>query len=77
MKTVAQKMGIKEHAATYLVNAPQDAIDALHFPDVEVVKTPKGELDYIHLFVKQQSEQAAIFPKLKKLLKLDGMLWVS
>ncbi len=77
MKTVAQKMGIKEHAATYFVNAPQEAIDALHLPDVAVVKTAKGELDYIHLFVKQQSEQAAAFPKLKKLLKLDGMLWVS
>ena len=77
MKTVAQKMGIKEHALTYFVNAPQEVVEALQLPDVEVVKTSKGDLDYIHLFVKQQSEQEANFPALKKLLKLDGMLWVS
>ncbi|MCT1530552.1 hypothetical protein M3B46_06060 [Sphingobacterium daejeonense] len=29
------------------------------------------------MFVKTQAEQTDIFPKLKKHLKLDGMLWVS
>lgn len=77
MKTVAQKMGIKENSKTYFMNAPNDAIEALNLPDVQLIKGLTGEFDYIHLFIKQQSEQEDIFPKLKKHLKLDGMLWVS
>lgn len=77
MKTVAQKMGIVAHAKTYFKNAPKDAIASLKLPDVEVVNRLSGEFDYIHLFVKQQSEQEAFFLKLKEYLKLDGMLWVS
>ncbi|TDE17123.1 hypothetical protein [Dyadobacter psychrotolerans] len=77
MRTVAQKMGIKENARTFFVNAPDEAIEALNLPDVQITKTPTGEFDYIHLFVKQKSEQEDIFPKLKRLLSLDGMLWVS
>jgi len=77
MKTVAQKMGIKENVVTYFFNAPKEAIDAIILPNIRPLKSLKGELDYIHLFVKQQSEQKDIFPKLKEHLKLDGMLWVS
>jgi len=66
MKTVAQKMGIKGNAKTYFVDAPKEAIEALNLPDVQLSKTLKGEFDYIHLFVEQQSEQENIFPKLKK-----------
>lgn len=77
MRTVAQKMGIKENARTFFVNAPDEAIEALNLPDVQITKTLKGEFDYIHLFVKQKSEQEDIFPKLKEMLSLDGMLWVS
>ena len=77
MKTVAQKMGVKENDKTYFVNAPKEAIVAINLPDVQLSKSLKDEFDYIHLFVKQQCEQEDIFPKLKKHLKLDGMLWVS
>lgn len=77
MKTVAQKMGIKENAKTHFFNAPKEAIEAIALPNIEQVKTLSGEFDYIHLFVKQGSEQLAIFSKLKEHLKLDGMLWVS
>lgn len=77
MKTVAQKMGIKENARTYFVNASNEAINAITLPDVEQVKTLAGEFDYIHLFVKQSDEQLDLFPKLKDHLKLNGMLWVS
>ena len=70
-------MGIKENSKTYFMNAPNDAIEALNLPDVQLIKGLTGEFDYIHLFVKQQSEQEDLFPKLKKHLKLEGMLWVS
>ena len=77
MKTVAQKMGIKENDQSHFVNAPKEAIDAMNLPEIQVSKTLNGEFDYIHLFVKKQSEQEEIFTELKEHLKLDGMLWVS
>lgn len=77
MKTVAQKMGIAEGARTYFKGAGSKVITSLNLPDVESVTRLGGEFDYIHLFVKTQSEQKNIFPKLKKHLKSGGMLWVS
>lgn len=77
MKTVAQKMGIKENSKTFFMNAPKDAIESIVLPDIILTKTLTGEFDYIHLFVTQSDEQLAVFPKLKAHLKLDGMLWVS
>ena len=70
-------MGIKENSKTYFINAPSEAIEALNLPDIQLIKGLRGEFDYIHLFVNYLSEQEDIFPKLKKHLKLDGMLWVS
>jgi len=77
MKTVAQKMGIKEGSMAYFKNASPDAIASIQLPDIKLAKTLTGEFDYIHLFVKQQSEQINIFPTLKQHLQLNGMLWVS
>ncbi|NJK95614.1 MAG: hypothetical protein HC905_12555 [Bacteroidales bacterium] len=77
MKTVSQKMGIKENAKTYFVDAPKEAIKSLELPNIQLCEELTGEFDYIHLFVKQSSEQESLFPKLKDHLQLDGMLWVS
>ncbi|MCF2443439.1 hypothetical protein L0657_05675 [Dyadobacter sp. CY345] len=77
MRTVADKMGIKAHSKTHFVNAPNEVIQALNLPEVELTEQLFGDFDYIHLFVKHQSEQENIFPKLKAKLKSEGMLWVS
>lgn len=77
MKTVAQKMGVKENSSSHFVNAPNDALADIQFPEIKISKTLEGELDYIHLFVKSQDELREVFPKLKKHLQLNGMLWVS
>lgn len=77
MKTVAQKMGIKEGSKTYFKDAPSDAVAAISLPKIELSETLTGEFDYIHLFVKHQSEQDNLFSKLKEHLKIHGMLWVS
>ncbi len=76
MKTVAQKMGIKEDSKAYFENAPSDAVDAICLPNIELAESLIGAFDYIHLFVKLQSEQDIIFPKLKEHLSMNGMLWV-
>ncbi|SEP80371.1 hypothetical protein [Epilithonimonas lactis] len=51
MKTVAQKMGIKEGARTYFANAPEDAILSIELPNIDLIEKLSGEFDYIHLFV--------------------------
>ena len=77
MKTVAQKMGVKDGSRAYFINAPSDAITSINLPDIDLIESLFGEFDYIHLFIKQQRDQEKIFLKLKKHLKLDGMIWVS
>lgn len=77
MKTVSQKMGIRENSRTLLINAPNAAINDIKFPKIEVARRLIGEFDYIHLFVRFQAEQIDQFPKLKAHLKPGGMLWVS
>lgn len=77
MKTVSEKMGIKENSRALFINAPGDAIDGMKLPELDIGNRLTGEFDYIHLFVKNQSEYADKLPKLKSYLGLSGMLWVS
>ncbi len=77
MKTVSQKMGIKENSRVLFINAPSDAIDGMKLPEIDIAKRLTGEFDHIHLFVKTQSEYKDKFPRIKPHLKLSGMLWVS
>jgi hypothetical protein len=74
---VSKKMGLKEGARAFLVNAPEEAVKAIDPPDLALAKRLTGDFDYIHLFTKSQAEFNEIFPRLKKHLKPTGMLWVS
>jgi hypothetical protein len=76
-RTVSQKMGIKENSKAYFVNADEEAIENLDLPNLDISKKLDNEFDYIHLFVKTQSEFLEHFPKLKENLITNGMLWVS
>lgn len=77
MKTISEKMGIKENARSLFINAPIDAIDGMKLPEIVLAEKLTGDFDYIHLFVKNQSEYKEKFPKLMPYLKPNGMLWVS
>lgn len=77
MKTVSQKMGIKENSRVLFINAPGDAINGMELPEIDIAESLIGEFDCIHLFVKKESEYKDKFPELKSHLKLSGMLWVS
>lgn len=46
-------------------------------PDVKVKPRLAGELDFIHLFVKDQKTFSKEFIRSKKQLKKDGMMWIS
>lgn len=75
--SVSKKLGIKEDARAFLVNAPDDAVQAIGLPSLELAEKLNGKFDYIHLFVKSQEEFNKMFPRLKAHLKPTGMLWVS
>ena len=70
-------MGVKENSKAVFVNAQKEALENLNLPTLKIQEKMEEELDYIHLFVKTQTEFITYFPKLKQHLKLNGMLWVS
>lgn len=74
---VSKKLGIKEGTRALLVNAPEEAVQAIDPPPLERASELNGEFDYIHFFVRTQVEFNDMFPKLKAHLKQTGMLWVS
>lgn len=76
-RSVAVKMGIKENSRAILVNSDEDAVTNMKLPILDLGVKLQGDFDYIHLFVKKQSEFIQHFPKLKNHLKPNGMLWVS
>jgi hypothetical protein len=70
-------MGVKENSRAVFVNAQKEALENINLPTLKIQEKMEDELDYIHLFVKTQTEFITYFPKLKPHLKLNGMLWVS
>lgn len=76
-RTVAEKMGVKQHSRTYFADADEHAISGIKLPDVKIIKRLTGTFDYIHLFAKNRKHMEQWFPKLKAHLALKGMLWVS
>ncbi len=77
VKSVSKKMSIKEGIRSIFINAPQDAIEAINPPNLELETNLIDDFDYIHLFVNSQKEYQEQFSKLKKHLKQTGMLWIS
>ena len=70
-------MGIKENSRAIFVNSDNEVLNGIHLPVLKISKKLEGEFDYIHLFVKTQTEFNEYFPKLKEYLKSNGMMWVS
>ncbi len=77
IRSVSQKMGVKENARAIFFNADKKVLECLKLPVIDIQVKLAGEMDYIHLFVKTQVELMDYFPKVKPYLKPDGMLWVS
>lgn len=76
-RSVAEKMGIKENTKAIFVNSDEEAIKNIKLPVLDITIKLENDFDYIHLFVKKQSEFIKHFPKLKEHLKSTGILWVS
>jgi hypothetical protein len=74
-----KKLGIKPGTSIFIVNAPTEYFDWISpLPDgVSVKRSAVEELDFIHVFVKDQAEFKRIFTSSKKSMKKGGMMWIS
>ncbi|HEY6253239.1 MAG TPA: DUF3052 domain-containing protein [Candidatus Angelobacter sp.] len=78
-RPLVEKLGVRGGQKVYLGNSPPDYLKALGpLPDKVVLATAfKGPFDFIQFFTKERAELESAFPRLKKNLAKDGILWVS
>lgn len=77
-KSIAQKLFIKEGMTVLLVNAPAGYAAKLgKLPkDAMIVEGSSAPVDFIQVFLANRQEAEAYAPKMKKLLKPNGLLWL-
>lgn len=76
---LAKKLGIKPGFHIHVSNEPKSYWkDLAPLPDkVNAMDRPTSDLDFVHWFVSEKKVFEKEFLKKKKLIKKDGMLWVS
>src|SRR5688500_455259 len=76
---LVKKLGIKPGYTLCIVNPPDHYLDLLcPLPEgVPIKEELSHDMDFIHLFVKDQKTFRQLFIRSKNNLKKDGMLWVS
>lgn len=76
---LVKKLGIKPGARTYFFEPPEQYFDWLHpLPEeIHIAKRATEELDFIHVFVKNQKTFQTEFLKARRQLSKEGMLWIS
>lgn len=77
MKRVAEKIGIKPGSKSIAINAPDQFVEIIGAPDLQLSHRLFGDFNYIHFFAKNQADLDKRFPRLKKHLASGGMLWIS
>jgi hypothetical protein len=74
-----KKLGIKARHRMHVANAPDGYFDWLYpLPDdLDIYPKLSGQLDFIHLFVRDDKMFRSLFMKAKKCLRPAGMIWIS
>ena len=78
-RSLVDKLGIKPGARIAIINAPRGyraTLGALP-PGVMVGSTVRGQLPFIHVFVKSRQVLETKLPALLRALEPDGALWIS
>jgi hypothetical protein len=78
-KPLHQKLGIKPSQQICVINSPSDYQTLIDGPVVglEISSTPRGRVQFVHIFETEQARLAAKLPALMKAIEPDGMIWVS
>jgi len=74
---LAKKLGIKDGHKCTVINEPKNYFVLLSpLPDAKFLKSGK-DLDFVHVFTTNFKEFSKHFLAHKKLLKTNGMMWIS
>jgi hypothetical protein len=75
-----EKLGIRPGQRMIILNSPpgfkEELVRSLPL-GIEVVDKPEGMFDFVHLFVQNRAELERLGSAVLKLIKYDGMLWIS
>jgi hypothetical protein len=77
---LVKKLGIKPGVKALIINEPENYFDWINpLPDGAkfMKKPPSSEVDFIHLFVTDFKDYSKRFKDNRKILKKDGMIWIS
>jgi len=74
---LGKKLGLKESYRCRIVNAPDDYFNWISPLPPALKTTARMNLDFVHLFVKDLKTFSKQFQANRKLLKKDGMMWIS
>lgn len=79
IRPLINKLGIKSDQNILILQAPENYLSELgKLPgNVTLNKMLSSNLDFIQFFTKDSIELKTHFPKLKKSLSKNGMLWIS
>jgi len=77
---LVKKLGIKPGVKALIIGEPKEYFDWIT-PIPEGTKfqkkVPTSDVDFVHLFVKDFKTFTTLYKNTKKVLKKDGMMWIS
>lgn len=76
-RTSAQKFGINPGDEVTVLNPPEDYLKLINLANISITYTLPPVTYFIHYFAYSKSQLEKDFPKLKKHLSKDGLLWIS
>ncbi len=74
---LSKKLGIKPEFKCLVINQPEKYFDWLSPLPKDVQFNKSKDLDFVHVFVVSNKEFSKQFLSNKRLLKKDGMMWIS
>ncbi|MGZ3458544.1 MAG: hypothetical protein ACXU86_08565 [Archangium sp.] len=80
MDPILKKLRLKAGQRVLVLDPPESyapVLAAIPAHGAELVKSGAGELDFVHAFVTTRAELERLGPKLRELVKPEGLLWVS
>lgn len=77
MRTVAEKMGLRDGMRAYLSGADETVLEAMKLPRLDLSRKLVGSFDYLHVFVTTQEDLGKAFAAMRPHLAKRGSLWIS
>ena len=77
-KSIREKLGIKPGYRVLLIDEPEGYLDLLNLSEgVELLHGSGKSIDLAQVFVKNMQGLTDKLPKLKKMMKKTGIIWVT